>query len=145
MVIVMSSTHPKCFQPKMVRNCLFHQLFWPQQHWIQEIILKKSSSLHVVWTWVSPHQQLFISFRHLRSSQASRNRGARWKENFGNFLEKKFWFCLVMGKWTHQVLDHFLDLIVDIEVVNKREAGSTNLHSWKRWDARGSLREWWEY
>ena len=31
-----------------------------------------------------------------------------------------------MGKWTHQVLDHFLDLIVDVEVVNKKEAGGSS-------------------
>ena len=42
------------------------------------------------------------------------------------------------------MMDHFLDLIVDVEVVDKREAG-TLLHSWKRWAARGSLREWWEF
>ena len=31
-----------------------------------------------------------------------------------------------MGKWTHQVLDHFLDLIVDVEVVNKKKAGGSS-------------------
>ena len=46
------------------RNCLFHQVFWQQQHQLQEITLILSAQCMNL---------SFIAFRHFMSSQALRN------------------------------------------------------------------------